>query len=201
MKRTILTTAGILILPLSAAASFHLIHIEEVYTNSDGTIQFVELQCDAAGQTQLQNVEVVSQNADGTVTSPVFDFTSAFPALDLNLETVLLATSGAQTALGFSADFTIPDGSIPHPDGRVIFRSDGSTIWDAVAYGNFTGSNTGFGTPAAALPTDGDNSLQQVAATGNNSTSYAVGTNDPKRNDGTTGTLMGSSAVEDWMLY
>lgn len=201
MKKLLILVAA-LAAPLAASATFHIIHIEEVYSNADGTIQFVELQADSGGQTELSLAEVVVQNATGTTTTPIFDFTADFPALD-NGETVLLATPAAQAALGFTADFTIPANSLPLGSGRVIFRQDNASsgFVDAVAYGSFTGSNTGYGTPAAALPSDGTNSLTHTAFTGNNSTTYSAAANTPRRNDGTTGSLSPTSDVENWAMY
>lgn len=200
MKK-ILLLAVALAAPIAAHATFHIIHIEEVYSSADGNVQFVELQADAGGQTELEFAELVVQNATGTTTTVLFDFTASFPALDGG-ETVLLATPAAQAALGFTADFTIPANSIPVGSGRVIFRQDNlGTFVDAVAYGSFTGSNTGYGTPAAALPSNGTDSLTHQTATGNNSTTYSAVANTPRRNDGTTGSLTPTSDVENWKAY
>ncbi|HWO56069.1 MAG TPA: Ig-like domain-containing protein [bacterium] len=140
--------------------TFHIIDINEVYTNADGSKQFIELFAGSAGQTNLAPTWLIALNADGTDTNVVFDFTALFPALDAN-ETILLATAAMADDLGFSPDFIIPANSIFLGNGRVIFEDPPPfpTMVDAVAYGNYTGSNTNFGSPAPALPSDGCRSL------------------------------------------
>lgn len=169
---------------------FHLIVINEVYTNADGTLQYVELLATQVGQTQLAPTRVTSFNADGTVERLVFDFTQSFPGLGRN-ETLLLATRAFESVAGFAPDFVIPDARLSLVNGRVAFKQDSGSIVDAVAYGMFTGSNSGFGSPAAALPGDGLNSLTRLSNTRNNDMAFAVRLNSPQRNDGRSATLRG----------
>src|SRR5206468_552161 len=116
----------------------------------------------------------------------VFDFTASYSQLNNN-ETILIATKKFKDVAGFAPDFEMPDNSlIFFPDGRVVYRQDTGTIIDAVAYGNYTGDNTGFGTPAAALPCDGVMSLTRTGTGTDNSKNWAVKENSPKRNDGKT---------------
>lgn len=173
--------------------SFHLIVVNEVYTNADGTKQFVELMARSDFQTNLGPMRVNALEATGTTTTLVFNFTASFPALSNN-ETILLATQAVADELGFAPDFLIPPNTISLVDGRVTFATDLGTIVDAVAYGNYTGSNTGFSLPAAALPTDGSASLNRVVynlMTRDNANDFAVLVNSPRRNDGRSGTLVG----------
>lgn len=170
-------------------ADNHLIDVNEVFTNADGSIQYVELIARSAGQTNLAPTRITALNADGSVVNIVFDFTAKYSQLDNN-ETILVATSGFEAVAGFAPDFVMSaDALIFYPDGRVTFRHDSSSIIDAVAYGNYTGDNTGFGTPAAALPCDGVQSLNRSATGNDNSKNWKLGTNSPKRNDGKTTTL------------
>ncbi len=171
--------------------TFHIIQVSEVFSNADGTVQFIELKALSAFQTQLQFARVNARNADGTVLTLVKDFTATFPALDNN-ETILLATSGAATALGFAPDFIIPNGSVPLHNGRIEFDDDINGVIDGVAYGNYTGNMTGYGSPAPPLPCDGFQSLTRLTfslLTKNNSTDFTVAANSPTRNDGATGLL------------
>jgi hypothetical protein len=177
-----------------ALASFHLIRVNEVFSNSDGTLQYVELIAISDFQTFLSPTRVVAANADSSVANLVFDFVTSFPLLD-NGETILLATAGFQAAAGFAPDFEIPDGRIFGTNGRVAFDQDFGPDVDAVAYGTYSGPNTGFGSPAAPLPDDGFRSLTRVASTGNNAVDFAVADNSPRRNDGTNGQLPNPNAV------
>ena len=170
-----------------------LIMVNEVYTNGDGTKQFVELIALSEGQTNLPPTHVESINADGSDTTMVYDFTTFFGQLGNN-ETILLATSAVVAELGFNADRVIPNNSISLVNGKVVFDEDFGAAIDAVAYGAYTGSNTGFGAPALPLPTNGVQSLTRIRysfVTPNNSTDFVYAVNSPKRNDGASGSLQG----------
>jgi hypothetical protein len=172
-----------------APASFHLIDVNEVFTNADGSVQYVELIARDNNQTNLTPTRVTALNKDGSVTNLVFNFTSSFNQLNKN-ETILIATPDFESVAGFAPDFVTPAGSlIFYPDGRVVFRQDSGSIIDAVAYGEYTGDNSGFGDPAAALPCDGVNSLNRSGTGNDNESNWSIGTNSPTRNDGTTTTL------------
>ncbi len=171
-----------------------VIMINEFYSNADGTKQFVELIALSEGQTNLGPTHLESMNADGSDTTVVHDFTGFFSQLGNN-ETVLLATTAAVAELGFNADRVIPDNSLSLVDGKLVFDNDGvGGVIDNVAYGAYTGDNTGFGTPALPLPTNGVQSLTRIRysfVTPNNSTDFVHALNSPKRNDGATGSLQG----------
>lgn len=181
--------AAILAGGTTALADHHLIDVNEVFTNADGSIQYVELIALANGQTNLAQTRVTARNHDGSVTNIVFDFKSSFNALG-NKETILIATAGFEAVAGFAPDFVMPDDAlIFYPDGRVEFRQDSGSIVDAVAYGNYSGSNTGFGNPAVALPCDGTLSLTRSGTGNDNETNWKAATNSPMRNDGKNTTL------------
>lgn len=196
--RTLIVTlvAGLVIHgPLRADPETSLfIMVNEFYSNADGTKQFIELIALSEAQTNLSPTHIESMNADATDTTLVYDFTTSFPQLSNN-ETILLATSSVVTELGFNADRVIPDNSISLVDGKIVFDNDGlGGAIDNVAYGNFTGDNTGFGTPTLPLPTNGVQSLTRIRfsfVTPNNSTDFEYAINTPKRNDGATGSLQG----------
>lgn len=172
-----------------ARASFHLIDVNEVFTNADGTVQYVELIARANSQTNLAPTRLNGLNASGSTTTLLYDWTAAYPALGAG-ETVLIATPGFEAVVGFAPDFVMVANSlVSAPDGRVTFAQDTGSIVDAVAYGAFTGSNTGYGTPAAALPTDGCTSLTRTQAGVSNSADFGSALGTPTRNDGTTTTL------------
>jgi hypothetical protein len=181
-----------------ALASFHIIDIAEVYSNADGSVQFVELIAGFDFQTALAQTRIVAHNADGSVSTIVLDLSTNFLALD-DGETVLIATASFQAVAGFAPDYIIPAcARVSFPDGRVIFQNDaGTQRVDSVAFGAYTGVNTGFGTPAVALPADGVNSLTRVGNSGNNSLDFGARAATPKRNDGTTVTFMSAPSLSD----
>lgn len=176
--------------------AFHIVDINEVYSNADGTRQFVELISGSIGQNQLAATWLIALNSDGTDTNIVFDFTAAFlPGFNTN-ETILLATAGLQSDLGITADFTIPDNSLFLGSGRVIFEDPPPfpQMVDAVAYGAYTGSNTNFGSPTAALPSNGCASLrrntQDFTLPKDNALQWGIAANaTPRAHDGSTATI------------
>ncbi len=173
-----------------AHASFHFVNVSEVYTNGDGSVQYVELKVLGAGQTLLASARLVATNADSTQIDILKDFTASYNWT--TNQTMLLATAAFQDTAGFAPDFVIPN-DVFFPDGRVGFNRDpavlGAVVIDGVAYGNYTGANTGYGTPAAALPTDATFSLTRITfglSNRNNSTDWGILGNSPMRTDGTT---------------
>jgi hypothetical protein len=142
---------------------------------------------------------VVAYNADSTVITLLFDFTTV---INWNAnDHLLLATTTFQDTAGFAPDFVIPN-NVFFPSGRVGFNRDpgvaGAVHVDAVAYGNYTGPNTGYGTPAAALPTNAFQSLTRVVfgiTNRNNATDWTVAANSPTRLDGTTTVLHSPTGV------
>ena len=123
------------LLSQSAHAVFHLWTIRELYTNLDGTQQFIELFCPFAGQSAIggQQIQVTEQ-----ATSTVHTFVIPVSLVsDTTNHAYLLSTSTLQ-AVGAP----VPDAVIP---GNFLFKG-ASTI-------AFFGSNGG---PYTALPTDGN---------------------------------------------
>lgn len=184
IRRT-LAVCALLLCTREAFATFHIIDINEIYTNADGTIQYIELIADAAGQTELSSARLVAFGPNGTPTTIILDITADLLALGSG-ETVLFATAGFEAVAGFAPDYMIPDGLISFPAGRVNFQGDTGLIVDIIAYGSYTGSMPAGTTPAVALPCDGRQSLTRVSATSNNpATAFALRAATPRRNDGT----------------
>ncbi|MFN0057570.1 MAG: hypothetical protein ACKVX7_03860 [Planctomycetota bacterium] len=181
-----------------ARAANHLIDINEVYTNADGSVQFVELLALSAFQTQLAPTRINTFDGAGAGPTLAFDFTAAFPALG-NGETVLVATPGFQALFGIAPDFIMPANSISLTNGRVVFQIEApcgvipNCEIDAVAYGSYTGATGMYGSPAAALPSSGTESLVRLVTAfcncGNNATDWAVGPPTPTNNAGAVGML------------
>ncbi len=122
----------------SAHAAFHLWTIRELFTNLDGTQQFIELFCPSGGQTVIggQQIQVVEQ---ATSTVHTFIIPSNLGS-DTTNRAYLLSTASLQAAGAPAPNAVIPD--------NFLFKG-ASTI-------NF------FGTPGAnpytALPTNGTTS-------------------------------------------
>ncbi len=149
-----------------AQGAFHLWNLNEIYTNSSGTLQFIELQTSQSGQQFVGGQQIVITNIGATQTH-TFTIPSS-PAADSTNRTLLFGTAGLQAAGGPAPDFIIPNG---------FLFSNGGTI-------NFFGTNSGGYT---ALPTDGI--LARVWG-GNTNAS-----NTPRNYAGVTGFVPGPGAA------
>ena len=123
-----------------ARAAFHLWSIQEVYSNSSGTLQFIELADGphdpfGGGQNFVggQSISVT----DGTTTN-TFTLPAGTLAGSTFNHTLLFGTAGIQAAGGPAPDYIIPN--------SFLFSGGGSIT----LFGGVTNSG-----PYSALPTDG----------------------------------------------
>jgi hypothetical protein len=139
----------LLALPASTTwATFHTFQIDEVYSNADGSVQYVVLHeaSGATGQEFLAGHSLTSSHGDAVQT---FDFATNLSSGATAGKRVLIATQGF-AALGL----VTPDYIIPN---RFI-ATDGATI-------NYAGVDQ---ITFATLPTDGSNALYRSGTVGPN---------------------------------
>ena len=119
MKRLLglcLVILSLLAAPASRA-SFHLFVIDQIYSNADGTVQFIVLSTSAGGQEFVGGHAVTATGPGGT---QIFNFPSNLPG-DSAGHRVLIATSGF-AALGIvTPDFVVPNGFVPLTNGTVNY--------------------------------------------------------------------------------
>lgn len=156
-----------------AAAASHLWRIHEVFSNPDGTIQYIVLHecCGAAQEIFLQNLEVTTK-----VAGKVFRFPRNIAAPS-SRKYLLLATQGFAELPGAPApDFIIPDG---------LFAVGGDTIWysEARNYDRFR-------FVAGDLPLDGRRAIRVVDYV---SDRFVAVENAPINYQGITGTVDASA--------
>jgi len=135
--------------------SFHLYTINELYSNADGTIQFIELKVGNANGESLWQGQTIKVVQGLTVHS--FTFPTNLPSPATANTSVLIATQGF-AALGIvTPDFIVPSG--------FLFTSDGATVnfanVDSVAY--------------STLPLDGSLSINRLGTTAVNSPTNFAG--------------------------
>lgn len=122
-----------------ASASFHLFRLEQIYTNADGTVQFIVLKecCNTNGENRWGGQVLRATSPAGTQT---FVFPNDLPTSATANRRVLVATQGF-AALGIvTPDFVVPDNFVPIGGGTI----------------NYAGvSQITFG----PLPTDGTNAF------------------------------------------
>src|SRR5262249_28591823 len=160
----------LVLVPLSASARFHLWQITEIYSNADGSVQFVELFNNAdledllAGHnlTSTANTYMLPHNLSTTSTTNHF---------------LLIATAAFQQQPGctnVAPDFTTPDPFLP---ANFMSTAGPDTI-------NFAAVNT-FSYVAGELPTAGVHPLNEPF----NSTTRTTAVNSPTNFAGNTCSL------------
>lgn len=119
-----------------ARASFHLYQINEIYSNADGTIQFVELHESAGvnGENFLAGRTLVSSNGSNQKT---FVFPANLPSSATAGTFVLIATQGFANLGLVTPDYIIPSGFLFGPAGTVNYANV-----DSVSYSGLPGDGT-----------------------------------------------------------
>jgi len=129
----------------AAWASFHTFAIEQVYSNADGTVQYVVLhETLAANGENLWSGHAFTSTHAGITKS--FTFPADLPSIATAGKRVLIGTQGL-AALGFvTPDYVIPNG---------FLATDGATL-------DYAGADT---ITYASLPTDGTGAINHAGAT------------------------------------
>lgn len=140
--------------------AFHIFHISEVYSNADGTVQFIEFAGDADTQHVWAGHSITSTNGVSTNT---YNINTNLPSAATNGKAVLVATQGLANMGIVTPDYIIPNG--------FLFTTNGTVNFPGMLGGTIT---------YAQLPTDGTLSLNRNGSTG---------TNSPTNFAGNTGTV------------
>jgi hypothetical protein len=142
-------------IPSPARAAFHLWSIQQIYSDSSGNLQFIELFDGAPNDTfgfqnAVNTMQIHVSNSANTITNTFTIPGNPLPGNTLN-HTLLFGTAGIQAAGAPAPDYILPN--------NFLFSAGGSI--------NFFGINAG-ALPAGAypaLPTDGHMSYNWVAGT------------------------------------
>jgi cysteine-rich repeat protein len=204
--------AGLLlaVAAFSAQATFHLMKVVEVFpgTAASPSAQYVVIQMYATGENFVGGHAITVFNGSGAL---VGTFTFAGNVANGNTQSkILIATSQAQAFFGVTADLTMT---------AAIISGGGKVCWagtlDCVAWGAYTGSSAGVGTPFNA---SGGGLLSGKAAirrlniagsattldagddTGNSANDFISGLPAPRNNAGVLGivpaAVCGNGALE-----
>jgi hypothetical protein len=158
-------------------AAFHLWDIKEVFSNQDGTVQFVELFTTASGETDLNN-HTLTATSDGNAITYTLDHGLASATTNKHL---LFATAGfASLTGGVAPDYTLP-ANFFNPNAASITISFANSI-DSIT---FAGS---------LLPKNGVNSLTDQSPSGVQNLVASV--NSPTNFAGAAGSINVSTPVE-----
>jgi len=145
-----ITLTAVLSLAPTARAAHHLWNFTEMFSNANGSIQFVELFCPDANEQGVGPFTVTSN-------SHTFNFVTNLPNSATANTYILIATPGfGSVAGGVTPDYIIPQNFFPTGGGTLNYAS-GVATW---SYGT--------------VPTDGIHSLLRNGSTAINSpTNYA----------------------------
>ena len=181
----------------SAHASFHFMQIEQVIggINGNTSAQAIQLRLRSGGQTSVSNARVLARDAAGANPVLLIDLTTNVTN-GLAGDNILLASPSFNTIMasvgGYSSDFTLTN-LIPVTylnGGKVTFEDDFGTIYWSLAFGAYTGPNTGsttndpdgnFGAPTVAPPTGARQGIlftgTAAATSSTNAADYALSAN------------------------
>ncbi len=136
----------------SANAAFHLWHVKEVFSNADGSVQFIEL-FDSFSNEQFVANHALRANSDGVIRN--FVLPSNLPNTPSTASShMLIATPGFTSLPGaVTPNFTLPAGPFFNPNANNITIS-------------FVDSNDSLTFSGSLLPKDGFNSLTDMNASG-----------------------------------
>lgn len=105
---------------LPAAAAFHLWSMTELYSNADGTVQFIELVSPASGERFLSGQSITSTSGGSPGTVNTFTFPSNLSGDTAN-KRLLIATQGFADLGIVAPDYVVPNGFLFRAGGRVNF--------------------------------------------------------------------------------
>ncbi|MDQ6619393.1 MAG: hypothetical protein M3Z31_06810 [Pseudomonadota bacterium] len=151
------SAAALLLVSSLACASFHLFQIEEMYSNADGTVQYVVLhEFTGSNGENLLGGQRLSSTDHGGITKSI-TFPANLPSSATANRRVLIATAGF-AALGVATpDYTIPARFLPVDGGTLNYANV-----DQVSF--------------ASLPTDGMNAAYRGNTVGGNVARNFAGT-------------------------
>lgn len=133
----------------SASASFHLWQIAEIYSDTSGTVQYIELTTSASGQ-QFVNGHQVTASQNGTTHS--FIIPADLPG-DSSNHKFLIGTQGFASLGIVTPDYVVPNGFLFQPNGSVNFAGVDSMTYGALP-GNGVNALDRGGTIVVNAPTN-----------------------------------------------
>ena len=134
----------------SAQATFHTFRIEEIFSNADGTVQYVVLREAAglSGQEFLAGLDFTSTHAGTTKT---FTFSANLPSGSTAGRKVLLATQGFAALALVTPDYVLPNEFIATDGGTLNYAGVDQVTYGPLPVDGVT-AITRTGTPVANAP-------------------------------------------------
>jgi hypothetical protein len=137
------------ILAGAAHASFHVVQIDQIYSDATGAVQYVRLKALSGGQQFLAGHTIVASSGSS---SHSFTFATDLPGDTFDngtLKSFLVATTGFASLNIVTPDYVVPNGFLFRPGGTINYGESS----DTVSY--------------ATLPNDGSHALHHAGNTVN----------------------------------
>ena len=108
--RTLALLASAALLAPSAQAAFHVFDIQEIFSNADGSVQFIELFSTSGGQQFVNGQTIRLEVASPVSTLGTFTFPGDGPSSGTGTanKTYLIGTSNLTALYGVTPDFVLP---------------------------------------------------------------------------------------------
>jgi hypothetical protein len=166
-------------LALPARAVFHLWQMSEIYSNADGTVQFLELAALTSGQ-QFVGFHTVRSTSAGVTQTFVFDRDLSGDSFDRRM---LIGTQGFAALGVVQPDFIMPNGFLSRTGGTLTF-GEGADVW---TYGALP-------SPPLSLNRDGSASTNSPRNYAGQSGSIGASTPGPTQSFNVQGIWMGAES-------
>lgn len=122
------TLAAAILFAHSANATFHLWQIAEIYSNANGTAQYIELTTSASGQQFVGGFQLTASQAGSTHS---FTFPADLPGDSANRK-FLIGTQGFADLGIVTPDYVVPNGFLFQPNGSVNFAGVDVMTYDTL---------------------------------------------------------------------
>jgi hypothetical protein len=169
-RAALLFFAAISLCSAPAGASFHDWRIKEIFSNDDGTVQFIEFFTTSPGQQFLSGHNLTATSDGGMPVS--YTFPGALPVPPGE------STANRHFLLATSAFASLPGAVVPNftPLPNKFFDPDAASIVFSFAHGADSATVAG-----SLIPVDGVNSITDsvLGIPFDTADTYAVGTNSP----------------------
>lgn len=106
--RTLALLASAALLAPSAQAAFHVFDIQEIFSNADGSVQFIELFSTSSGQNVVGGLTIRLEVASPVSTLGTFTFPAGNGPTNTLNKTYLIGTSNLTAIYGVTPDFILP---------------------------------------------------------------------------------------------
>jgi chitinase len=146
VRRCLLLLAAVVAFIAPAHANFHLMKVVEVFAGSPAApnAQYVVIQMYVSDQGALGGHKLFVYDAAGALAG-TFTFGTNVTNPQANQTKVFIATTQAQALFNLTPDLVMSP-AVLAAGGKVCFEAI-----DCVAWGNYSGTSTGVGTPAVAI--------------------------------------------------